>query len=191
MKRISLLSALVLGGSFLFAPVAKAEQTLDLDFTGVAQANCLFTNITSGLIVALGADIGTIRSTVDLVDGITMPSVANQSPEPAGFTVECNSNTALFVDTPVADAANPEFTAASTKSVLTNTVDTFQIEAYTSAPASGSARSDQFYPLQSDNIGGIPTGPGTDFTVDMNAQSVDGIPVGIYKYTVLVTAVPQ
>ena len=62
MKRISLISALLVSGSFLFAPVAKAEQTLNLDFTGVAQANCLFTNIVSGLIVARGVDIGTIGS---------------------------------------------------------------------------------------------------------------------------------
>lgn len=185
MKRISLISALVLGGSFLFAPVAKAEQTLDLDFTGVAQANCLFTNISSGLIVALGADLGTIRSNTN---GPIATNVAGAPVQAAGFTAACNSQTALFVDTPVADASNPTFGIVSTKSVLRDTTATpVRLEAYTSAPGNGlagsSVRSDGFYPLAA-------TTP-TSFEVDMNVQSKAGIPVGIYKYTVLVTAVPQ
>jgi hypothetical protein len=188
MKRISLISALVLGGSFLFAPVAKAEQTLDLDFTGVAQANCLFTNISSGLIVALGADLGTIGSNTGTQIAST---VAGISPQAAGFTAACNSQTALFVYTPVADAANPTFAIASTKSVLSDTTGTpVKLEAYTSAPGNGlagsSTRSDGFYPIAATSA----TTP-VNFKVDMNVQSKAGIPVGIYKYTVLVTAVPQ
>jgi hypothetical protein len=197
MKRISLISALVLSGSFLFAPVAKAEQSLDLDFTGVAQANCLFTNISSGLIIAKGADLGTIASNT----GTGLGTIAGQTATQAAFTAECNSNTALFVDTPVAGAANPTFPMVSTKSVLSTVPVTAapnatppvagvlaaRVEAYTSAPgnalAGSSARSDGFYPLPGEAI--------TGFKVDMNVQSKAGIPVGIYKYTVLVTAVPQ
>ena len=177
MKGISLISALLVSGSFLFAPVAKAEQTLDLDFTGVAQANCLFTNIESGLIVAKGVDIGTIGSN----SNAALAAVAGVTPQKAGFTAECNSQTAFFVDTPVAAAGNPAFKAVSTKSVLHDGAT--QIEAYTAAPAGGSVTSDQFLPLAAT----ISTG----MNVDMNVQSASGIPVGIYKYTVLVTAVPQ
>ena len=177
MKRISLISALLVSGSFLFAPVAKAEQTLNLDFTGVAQANCLFTNIVSGLIVAQGVDIGTIGSN----SNAALAAVAGITPQAAGFTAECNSETAFFVDTPVADAANPAFQAVSTKSVLDDA--TTQIEAYTAAPAGGSVTSDQFLP--------VAAGAATDMTVDMNVQSAAGVPVGIYKYTILVSAVPQ
>ena len=179
MKRISLISALLVSGSFLFAPVAKAEQTLNLDFTGVAQANCLFTNIESGLIVAKGVDIGTIGSN----SNAALAAVAGVTPQKAGFTAECNSQTAFFVDTPVAAASNPAFEAVSTKSVLTDTVGTTQIEAYTAAPAGGSVTSDQFLP--------VVAATATDMTVDMNVQSASGIPVGIYKYTILVSAVPQ
>ena len=179
MKRISLISALLVSGSFLFAPVAKAEQTLDLDFTGVAQANCLFTDIESGLIVAKGADIGTIGSN----NNAALAAVAGITPQAAGFIANCNSQTAFFVDTPVGAATNPAFQAVSTKSVLTNLPLGVKIEAYTTTPASGSVRSDQFLDIPS--IGGI------SMTVDMNVQSVSGIPVGIYKYTVLVSAVPQ
>jgi hypothetical protein len=179
MKRISLISALLVSGSFLFAPVAKAEQTLNLDFTGVAQANCLFTNIESGLIVAKGVDIGTIGSN----DNTALAAVAGVTPEQAGFTAECNSQTAFFVDTPVAAASNPAFEAVSTKSVLADA--TTQIEAYTASPAGGSVTSDQFLPVAAT------TGTGTNMTVDMNVQSASGIPVGIYKYTILVSAVPQ
>jgi hypothetical protein len=177
MKRISLISALLVSGSFLFAPVAKAEQTLNLDFTGVAQANCLFTNIVSGLIVAKGVDIGTIGSNVNTV----LPDVAGISPQQAGFTAECNSETAFFVDTPVAAASNPAFEAVSTKSVLD--AGATQIEAYTAAPAGGSVTSDQFLP--------VAPATATAMTVDMNVQSASGIPVGIYKYTILVTAIAQ
>lgn len=179
MKRISAISALLVSGSFLFAPVAKAEQTLNLDFTGVAQANCLFTNIESGLIVAKGVDIGTIGSN----SNAALAAVAGVTPQKAGFTAECNSQTAFFVDTPVAAASNPAFEAVSTKSVLTDTVGTTQIEAYTAAPAGGSVTSDQFLP--------VVAATATDMTVDMNVQSASGIPVGIYKYTILVSAVPQ
>ena len=179
MKRISLISALLVSGSLLFAPVAKAEQTLNLDFTGVAQANCLFTNIESGLIVAKGVDIGTIGSN----SNAALAAVAGVTPQKAGFTAECNSQTAFFVDTPVAAASNPAFEAVSTKSVLTDTVGTTQIEAYTAAPAGGSVTSDQFLP--------VVAATATDMTVDMNVQSASGIPVGIYKYTILVSAVPQ
>ena len=177
MKRISAISALLVSGSFLFAPVAKAEQTLNLDFTGVAQANCLFTDIVSGLVIARGVDIGTIGSNTVAV----LAPVAGITPQAAGFTAECNSDTAFFVDTPVADAANPAFQAVSTKSVLTSPAA--QIEAYTAAPAGGSVTSDQFLP--------VAPATSTAMTVDMNVQSVSGIPVGIYKYTILVSAVPQ
>jgi hypothetical protein len=177
MKRISLISALLVSGSFLFAPVAKADQTLNLDFTGVAQANCLFTNIVSGLVIARGVDIGTIGSN----SNAALAAVAGITPQAAGFTAECNSETAFFVDTPVADAANPAFQAVSTKSVLND--GTTQIEAYTAAPAGGAVTSDQFLPV-GDAVA-------ADITVDMNVQSVAGIPVGIYKYTILVSAVPQ
>ena len=180
MKRISLISALLVSGSFLFAPVAKAEQTLNLDFTGVAQANCLFTNIVSGLIVAQGVDIGTIGSNVNTA----LPLVAGVTPQAAGFTAECNSQTAFFVDTPVADAANPVFQAVSTKSVLADAgAGGATIEAYTASPAGGSVTSDQFLP--------VAAAASTDMTVDMNVQSAAGVPVGIYKYTILVSAVPQ
>jgi hypothetical protein len=182
MKRISAISALLVSGSFLFAPVAKADQTLNLDFTGVAQANCLFTDIVSGLVIARGVDIGTIGSnTVDPLD-----PVAGITPQAAGFTAECNSETAFFVDTPVADAANPAFEVVSTKSVLSDiTVPAtpVKIEAYTASPAGGSVTSDQFLPLAAATP--------SEMEVDMNVQSVSGIPVGIYKYTVLVSAVPQ
>ena len=179
MKRISLISALLVSGSFLFAPVAKAEQTLNLDFTGVAQANCLFTNITSGLVIAKGVDIGTIGSS----SNGTLGTVGGVTALPAGFTAECNSQTAFFVDTPVADAANPAFQAVSTKSVLTDTTGATQIEAYTASPSGGTVTSDQFLPLTA--------ATSSDMTVDMNVQSTSGIPVGIYKYTILVTSVPQ
>jgi hypothetical protein len=159
--------------------VAKAEQTLNLDFTGVAQANCLFTNIQSGLIVAKGVDIGTIGSS----NNDTLDDFAGVAPMPAFSTAECNSQTAFFVDTPVADASNPAFQAVSTKSVLTDTVGTTQIEAYTAAPAGGAVTSDQFLP--------VAPATATDMTVDMNVQSAAGVPVGIYKYTILVSAVPQ
>jgi len=180
MKRISLISALLVSGSFLFAPVAKAEQNLNLDFTGVAQANCLFTNIIGGLIVAKGADIGTIGS-----NSVTsLGSVAGVIPQKAGFTAECNSQTAFFVDTPVAAASNPAFQAVSTKSVLADAAaGGDKIEAYTAAPAGGSVTSDQFLP--------VAAAASTAMTVDMNVQSASGVPVGIYKYTVLVSAVPQ
>jgi hypothetical protein len=177
MKRISAISALLVSGSFLFAPVAKAEQTLNLDFTGVAQANCLFTNIVSGLIVAQGVDIGTIGSN----SNAALAAVANITPQQAGFTADCNSDTAFFVDTPVAAASNPAFQAVSTKSVLSDGTD--QIEAYTAAPAGGDVTSDQFLP--------VAAAASTDMTVDMNVQSAAGVPVGIYKYTILVSAVPQ
>ena len=183
MKRISAISALLVSGSFLFAPVAKADQTLNLDFTGVAQANCLFTDIVSGLVIARGVDIGTIGSN----SNAALAAVAGVTPQQAGFTAECNSQTAFFVDTPVADAANPAFEVVSTKSVLTDTaVAGASIEAYTASPAGGSVTSDQFLPVAATSI----TTP-IAMTVDMNTQSVSGIPVGIYKYTVLVSAVPQ
>jgi len=179
MKRISAISALLVSGSFLFAPVAKADQSLNLDFTGVAQANCLFTNITSGLVIAKGVDIGTIGSS----SNATLGTVGGVTAIPAGFTAECNSQTAFFVDTPVADAANPAFQAVSTKSVLTDTTGTTQIEAYTASPSGGTVTSDQFLPLAAATP--------SVMEVDMNVQSTSGIPVGIYKYTILVTSVPQ
>ena len=179
MKRISLISALLVSGSFLFAPVAKADQSLNLDFTGVAQANCLFTNITSGLVIAKGVDIGSIGSS----SNANLGTVGGVTALPAGFTAECNSQTAFFVDTPVADAANPAFQAVSTKSVLNDTTGTTQIEAYTASPSGGTVTSDQFLPLAAATP--------SDMTVDMNVQSTSGIPVGIYKYTILVTSVPQ
>ena len=180
MKRISLISALLVSGSFLFAPVAKADQSLNLDFTGVAQANCLFTNIESGLIVAKGVDIGTIGSN----SNAALAAVAGVTPQKAGFTAECNSQTAFFVDTPVAAASNPAFEAVSTKSVLADAgAGGATIEAYTASPAGGSVTSDQFLP--------VAAAASTDMTVDMNVQSASGVPVGIYKYTILVSAVPQ
>ena len=192
MKRISLISALVLGGSFLLAPVAKADQTLNLDFTGVAQANCLFTNLTSGRIVAKGRDLGTIGSK----SGTTLGEVAGITPAAAGATVSCNSDTAFFVDTPVADPANSPLTLISTKSVLIGTGGTtanpvnVRVEAYTASPGTGlagtSVRSDGFMTIGADSA----TTP-VDVTVDMNAQAKGNVPVGVYKYTVLITAVPQ
>jgi hypothetical protein len=186
MKRISLISALVLGGSFLFAPVAKADQTLDLDFTGLAQANCLFSNISSGLMVAKGVDLGTIGSNT----GTTLGVVSGATATAATFNATCNSNTALFVDTPVADPSNPTFPIVSAKSVLSDNSSAgtgAQLEAYTSAPgnalAGSSVRSDGFYPVEDAAVNNL--------KVDMNVQSRSGIPVGIYKFTVQVTAVPQ
>lgn len=182
MKRISLISALLVSGSFLFAPVAKADQSLNLDFTGVAQANCLFTNIESGLVIAKGVDLGTVGSS----SNATLGTVGGVAALPASFTAECNSQTAFFVDTPVAAAGNPAFQAVSTKSVLSDiTVPAtpVKIEAYTAAPSGGSVTSDQFLP--------VAAAASTNMTVDMNVQSVSGIPVGIYKYTILVTSVPQ
>ena len=81
MKRISLISALLVSGSFLFAPVAKADQSLNLDFTGVAQANCLFTNIESGLVIAKGVDLGTIGSS----SNATLTPVAGVTPQQFSF----------------------------------------------------------------------------------------------------------
>lgn len=185
MKHISLISALVLGGSFLLAPVAKADQTLNLDFTGVAQANCLFTNITSGRIVAKGRDLGTIGSKTNTPLG----QVAGISPQAAGATVACNSDTAFFVDTPVADPANSPLTLISTKSVLADDAATpASVEAYTASPGTGLAgvRSDGFMTVSVDSA----TTP-VDLTVDMNVQAKGNVPVGVYKYTVLLTAVPQ
>ena len=192
MKRISLISALVLGGSFLLAPVAKADQTLNLDFTGVAQANCLFTNLSSGRIVAKGRDLGTIGSK----DNSTLGTVAGIGPQAASATVACNSDTAFFVDTPVADPANSPLTLISTKSVLigtdgatTNPVNV-RVEAYTASPGTGlagtSVRSDGFMTIGADSAD-----TPVDVTVDMNVQAKGNVPVGVYKYTVLITAVPQ
>ncbi|AFW96907.1 hypothetical protein ANA_C20473 [Anabaena sp. 90] len=180
MKRISLISALLVSGSFLFAPVAKADQSLNLDFTGVAQANCLFTNIESGLVIAKGVDLGTVGSS----SNATLGTVGGVAALPASFTAECNSQTAFFVDTPVAAASNPAFQAVSTKSVLADAgAGGATIEAYTASPAGGSVTSDQFLP--------VAAAASTDMTVDMNVQSASGVPVGIYKYTILVSAVPQ
>ena len=180
MKRISLISALVLGGSFLLAPVAKADQTLNMDFTGIAQANCSFTNLTSGAIVARGRDLGTISSS----SGTSIGATAGVTPKAAGATVSCNSGTAFFVDTPVADPANSPITLASTKSVLK--AGEASVEAYTASPGTGlpgtSVRSDGFVQ--------VPVSEPTLLTVDMNVQAKSNIPVGVYKYTVLVTAVP-
>ena len=191
MKRISLISALVLlGGSFLLAPVAKADQELNLDFTGVAQANCLFTNIESGTIIARGRDLGTIGS----VTTTALDAVSGVSPVAAQFTSTCNSGTVFFVDTPVADAANSPLTLISTKSVLktTTTAVAGNVVAYTASPGTGlagtSVRSDGFI-LGTDLTAGNVTDP-IAWTVDMNAQVKSTIPVGVYKYTVLVTAVP-
>ena len=191
MKRISLISALVLlGGSFLLAPVAKADQELNLDFTGVAQANCLFTNIQSGTIIARGRDLGTIGS----VTTTALDAVSGVSPVAAKFTSTCNSGTVFFVDTPVADAANSPLTLISTKSVLktTTTAVAGNVVAYTASPGTGlagtSVRSDGFI-LGTDLTAGNVTDP-IAWTVDMNAQVKSTIPVGVYKYTVLVTAVP-
>ena len=189
MKRISLISALVLlGGSFLLAPVAKADQELNLDFTGVAQANCLFTNIESGTIIARGRDLGTIGS----VTTTALDAVSGVSPVAAKFTSTCNSGTVFFVDTPVADAANSPLTLISTKSVLktTTTAVAGNVVAYTASPGTGlagtSVRSDGF--ILGTDLTAV-TDP-IDWTVDMNAQVKSTIPVGVYKYTVLVTAVP-
>lgn len=190
MKRISLISALVLGGSFLLAPVAKADQELNVDFTGVAQANCLFTNIQSGTIIARGRDLGTIGS----VTTTALDAVSGVSPVAAKFTSTCNSGTVFFVDTPVADAANSPLTLISTKSVLktTTTAVAGNVVAYTASPGTGlagtSVRSDGFI-LGTDLTAGNVTDP-IAWTVDMNAQVKSTIPVGVYKYTVLVTAVP-
>jgi hypothetical protein len=178
-KLIRLISAAILTAPVLFAPVAKADQELNLDFTGLAQSNCQFTNIDSGLMVAKGRDLGTI----DSFDGAALGTIAGVAAEPATFDVECNANTAFFVDTPVGDVSNPTFTAISAKSVLTDTTATAQLEAYTASPASGSKRSDGFLPVAATTA--------TVMEVNMNIQSTNGIPVGIYKYTVLVTAVPQ
>jgi len=187
MKRISLISAFVLGGSFLLAPVAKADQTLNLDFTGVAQANCLFTNLSSGRIVAQGRDLGTISSKSDTPIG----TVAGITPAAAGATVSCNSDTAFFVDTPVADPANSPLTLISTKSVLADAAAaTTRVEAYTASPGTGlagtSVRSDGFMTVSAASV----TTP-VDLTVDMNVQAKGNVPVGVYKYTVSLTAVPQ
>ena len=189
MKRISLISALVLlGGSFLLAPVAKADQELNLDFTGVAQANCLFTNIQSGTIIARGRDLGTIGS----VTTTALDAVSGVPPVPASFTSTCNSGTVFFVDTPVADAANSPLTLISTKSVLTSATTPVagNVVAYTASPGTGlagtSVRSDGF--ILGTDLTAV-TDP-IDWTVDMNAQVKSTIPVGVYKYTVLVTAVP-
>ena len=191
MKRISLISALVLlGGSFLLAPVAKADQELNVDFTGVAQANCLFTNIQSGTIIARGRDLGTIGA----VSNAALDPVSGVSPVAATFTSTCNSGTVFFVDTPVADAANSPLTLISTKSVLktTTTAVAGNVVAYTASPGTGlagtSVRSDGFI-LGTDLTAGNVTDP-IAWTVDMNAQVKSTIPVGVYKYTVLVTAVP-
>ncbi|MBO1065234.1 MULTISPECIES: hypothetical protein [Nostocales] len=192
MKRISLISALVLlGGSFLLAPVAKADQELNLDFTGVAQANCLFTNIQSGTIIARGRDLGTIGA----VSNAALDPVSGVSPVAAKFTSTCNSGTVFFVDTPVADAANNggnALTLISTKSVLTTatTAVAGNVVAYTASPGTGlagtSVRSDGF--ILGTDLTAV-TDP-IEWTVDMNAQVKSTIPVGVYKYTVLVTAVP-
>jgi hypothetical protein len=189
MKRISLISALVLlGGSFLLAPVAKADQELNLDFTGVAQANCLFTNNQSGTIIARGRDLGTIGS----VTTTALDAVSGVSPVAAKFTSTCNSGTVFFVDTPVADAANSPLTLISTKSVLktTTTAVAGNVVAYTASPGTGlagtSVRSDGF--ILGTDLTAV-TDP-IEWTVDMNAQVKSTIPVGVYKYTVLVTAVP-
>ncbi|QYX32432.1 hypothetical protein [Sphaerospermopsis torques-reginae] len=180
-KIIGLISAAILTAPVLFAPVAKADQELNLDFTGLAQSNCQFTNIESGLMVAKGRDLGTI----DSATSATLGTVAGATAAPAEFTVSCNANTAFFVDTPVGAASNPAFTAVSAKSVLDGGAT--QVEAYTASPASGSVTSDGFLPVAASTV----ATPNVDMTVDMNIQSTNGIPVGIYKYTVLVTAVPQ
>ncbi|WP_158310559.1 hypothetical protein [Anabaena sp. 90] len=160
--------------------MAKADQSLNLDFTGVAQANCLFTNIESGLVIAKGVDLGTVGSS----SNATLGTVGGVAALPASFTAECNSQTAFFVDTPVAAASNPAFQAVSTKSVLADAgAGGATIEAYTASPAGGSVTSDQFLP--------VAAAASTDMTVDMNVQSASGVPVGIYKYTILVSAVPQ
>jgi hypothetical protein len=178
MKKImGIVSAAILTAPVLFAPVAKADQELNLDFTGLAQSNCQFTNIDSGLMIAKGRDLGTIQS----FDSGPLGSVGGVTAAPAAFTVLCNANTAFFVDTPVGAASNPAFTAVSTKSVLSD--GAAQVEAYTASPASGSKRSDGFLP--------VTAAASKSMEIDINIQSTNGIPVGIYKYTVLVTAVPQ
>lgn len=177
-----LISAAILTAPVLFAPVAKADQNLNLDFTGLAQSNCQFTNIESGLMVAKGRDMGTI----DSATSTTLGTVAGVTADPAQFTVICNGNTAFFVDTPVGAASNPAFTAVSAKSVLSDgtiSAAADKVEAYTASPASGAVTSDGFLP--------IAAAASTDMDVNINIQSTNGIPVGIYKYTVLVTAVPQ
>ena len=178
-KIISVISAVILTAPVLFAPVAKADQELNLDFTGLAQSNCQFTNIDSGLIVAKGRDLGTI----DSANATALGTIAGVTAEPAQFTVVCNGNTAFFVDTPVGAASNPAFTAVSTKSVLSDGTAGPRVEAYTASPASGSKTSDGFLSLAAADS--------TDLDVNINIQSTNGIPVGIYKYSVLVTAVPQ
>ena len=188
MNRISLISALVLlGGSFLLAPVAKADQDLNVDFTGVAQANCLFTDIKSGTIIALGRDLGTIGAVSNEALGGTT-GVSGVLVVPAEFTSTCNSGTVFFVDTPVADAANSPLTLISTKSVLTNTTDTTNptVVAYTASPGTGLAGTS----VRSDGFINDTSNAAVAWTVDMNAQVKSTIPVGVYKYTVLVTAVP-
>ena len=183
MKRISLISALVLlGGSFLLAPVAKADQDLNMEFTGVAQANCLFTGIQSGTIVAKGRDLGTIGA----VSNTTLGAVTGVTPVAAEFISTCNSGTIFFVDTPVADAANSPLTLISTKSVLTNTTVPGTVVAYTASPGTGLAGTS----VRSDGFSTATGTTATAWTVDMNAQVKNSIPVGVYKYTVLVTAVP-
>ena len=191
MKRISLISALVLlGGSFLLAPVAKADQDLNMEFTGVAQANCLFTNIQSGTIIAKGRDLGTIGA----VSNDTLDTVSGVDPVAAKFTSTCNSGTTFFVDTPVADAANSPLNLISTKSVLTSASAGVvgNVVAYTASPGTGlagtSVRSDGFINGTGPAFGSV--GDPINWTVDMNAQVRNSIPVGVYKYTVLVTAVP-
>lgn len=87
-------------------------------------------------------------------------------------------------------AANSPLTLISTKSVLSNVTvpaDTTTVVAYTASPGTGlagtSVRSDGF-------INAETVGTAVPWTVDMNAQVKSTIPVGVYKYTVLVTAVP-
>ncbi|MCX5980983.1 MAG: hypothetical protein NTY89_04125 [Nostocales cyanobacterium LacPavin_0920_SED1_MAG_38_18] len=90
-------------------------------------------------------------------------------------------------------AANSPLTLISTKSVLSNVTvpaDTTTVVAYTASPGTGlagtSVRSDGF--ILGTDLTAV-TDP-VDWTVDMNAQVKSTIPVGVYKYTVLVTAVP-
>ncbi|MBW4694529.1 MAG: hypothetical protein KME27_22505 [Lyngbya sp. HA4199-MV5] len=161
MRRILLLSAMILGGTFAFSSAAQAE-TADVHFNAVVPSSCTFSNIQNG---TLGLNVA----------GTTLSSLATSGGTAGKATLTCNNVLAtLAASAPqqaIAPASYNHTTAVKTVAVTGTGANIVAIV----APA---------VPLP------VPLPGVTNLSVDMTTTTVGLIPSGTYDLFVTLTVVP-
>lgn len=160
--------------------VTIALVSLGVGWAAPGWASCVFSEVQSGRIGAVGSDLGTLSSST--FEPLT---VEGQTMLPVTFRVTCTVNAALSVYTPMATSST-SVRLISSRSRLTIPAGLAgyptQVNAFSNSPSAA--------PVLSSPVG-IPANTPTEGTVHMVLRSaLRGVPAGNYHYRVRLIAVP-